>query len=194
MPTFFQIVMACPFAPEPKSPITTSCLPLPKTSPTAQVTRSQSPVSRQCRANTPGAGLLEHDRGVQLFLLASLETYRGQEADGHKVEIAIAVQVGSHRPVNAVHRRQRVMREGQVAGVLQPLNAVIRLEQVRLIEHVAVGVQHIEFAVAVEIDQLNAAGAVAGVRRPCKESPCGIGRRLHSGRPRWSRAPARSAR
>ena len=48
--------------------------------------------------------------------------------------------------------------------VLQPLHAVIRLEQIRPVEHVAVGKQHVGVAVAVEIDDLDAAGAKRRMR------------------------------
>jgi hypothetical protein len=41
--------------------------------------------------------------------------------------------------------------------VFEPCHAVIRLEQIRPIEHVSVRHEHIVVTVAVEIDDLNAA-------------------------------------
>src|SRR5262249_32947228 len=56
------------------------------------------------------------------------------------------------------------MLKGELAFVFQPLHAVIGLEDKRLIENVAVDVQHVEITVAVHVNQLNAARPVGGMR------------------------------
>ena len=49
------------------------------------------------------------------------------------------------------------MRKRKPSFVFEPRHAVIRLEQVWPIEHVAIGQQHVVVAIAIEIDDLNAA-------------------------------------
>ena len=54
-----------------------------------------------------GRCLLQNEDGVQFLPAAFLEMLGGQEADGDNVEVAVAVEVGGHGPMDAVHRRQR---------------------------------------------------------------------------------------
>ena len=56
-----------------------------------------------------------------------------------------------------------MMLKNKSAFVLQPLDAMIRLKDERLVSCVAVGVQNVYFAVAVEIHELDAGGAVSRV-------------------------------
>src|SRR5262245_39811166 len=57
------------------------------------------------------------------------------------------------------------MLEGEVAPILQDVNAVVRLQQKWRVQAVAVGVENIEFPVAVKVGELDAARSVCRVRR-----------------------------
>jgi hypothetical protein len=57
--------------------------------------------------------------------------------------------------VNARHLRERVLDERVRAGVLQPLDPVVRLHN-PIVERIAMGEEHVEVPVAVQIDQLDA--------------------------------------
>src|SRR6516162_7648101 len=76
----------------------------------------------------------------------------------------IAPQVCGHGSLYAIHGGYRMVHEGEPALILQPTDPVIGFQQIRWIEGIAVGEQNVEIAVAVEIDQLNAARAKGGMR------------------------------
>ena len=79
----------------------------------------------------------------------------GEQRTGDDVQVAVAVEVGGFGAVNAGHLGDRVLDVRIGAGILEPLDPVIRLHE-PVVERVAVGQEDIEVAVLVEIDQLNA--------------------------------------
>src|SRR5579883_818156 len=66
--------------------------------------------------------------------------------------------------MDTVHWRDRMMKERELALILQPLNTVERLQKIRRIHCVAIAKEHIRPAIAIEIDELDSAGAVTGMR------------------------------
>ena len=85
-------------------------------------------------------------------------------ADGDDVEVAVAVEVGGLGALRARQRRQAVLDERERAGVLEPDDAVVRLQD-EVVEGVAVREQDVEVAVLVEVDELDAGRAPVRVRR-----------------------------
>ena len=77
------------------------------------------------------------------------------ERAGDDVEVAVAVEINGLRALNAGERGERVLDERICALVLEPLNAVIRLQDV-IVERIAVRHEDVEIAVLVEIDDLDA--------------------------------------
>ena len=71
------------------------------------------------------------------------------------------------RAVHAGHVGERVLDERIRARVLEPLDAVIRLDD-RLVERVAVRQQDVEVAVAVEVHHLDARRAPVRMRGRCR--------------------------
>ena len=72
------------------------------------------------------------------------------------VEQAVAIEVGGDGTAGAIAIGKPVRREGVCAPVFEPGDAVVRLEDVRLIEDVAVGKKHVEIAVTVKVDEVEA--------------------------------------
>ena len=82
----------------------------------------------------------------------------------HDIQVAVTVDVDGQRPVRPGQRRDGMSRVRVTPFVFQPLDPVIRLEQ-EVVERVAVGDEHVEVAVAVEIDQLHARRTPVRMRR-----------------------------
>jgi len=100
--------------------------------------------------------LLQQNNGIELLLLPLGKGLGGQEANRDNVLLAVAFQIAGNNLVDTVHRCQRMMDPGKLAlsWVLQPLRPMIRFQQIRLIHRIAVGIQHVRFAVAVQVHHL----------------------------------------
>ena len=88
----------------------------------------------------------------------------------------------------------RVLDERVAAGVLEPLDPVIRLHE-PVVERIAVGEEDVEVAVLVEVDELNAGRAPVRMRRRVDHLLLEreVARALVDVRERRSRVPARAA-
>ena len=91
--------------------------------------------------------------------------------------------------MGARKRREAMLEEAQPAGVLEPLDAVVRLQQV-VVERVAVRHQHIGVAVLVQIDQIDPRRAPVGVRGGAERARAELERRRCAGTRRPTRALA----
>ena len=118
--------------------------------------------SSVCRSKTPGLVCSSHtsDGSVRLVDVGAARQQRARD----DVEVAVAVEVRGLRALTPGSVGQRVLDEGERALVLEPLDAVVRLHD-GVVERVAVRQQHVEVAVAVEIDQLDARRAPVRMRR-----------------------------
>src|SRR5262249_46785115 len=74
----------------------------------------------------------------------------------HDIEVAVPVQIAGQGAMDARHQGQEVMRVRKPPAVFEPANAVVR-PQIKAVGHVAIGIQDVEIAVAVEIDELDSA-------------------------------------
>src|SRR5437660_1052515 len=110
-----------------------------------------------------GGDLLQIEDGIEPLGVALWEFIGGKKGDGHNVFSACPREVRGDGAIGAVQRGYRPMHELQVARVLKPLHAMIRLQHEWPICRIAVGVKNVDLAVAIEVDELNAAGAVSGV-------------------------------
>ena len=108
--------------------------------------------------------LLHQDDRIELQLFALREVTLGKETDRHDVLLALAREVDRYSAHRTVHGSDVVVLEREAIAVFQPLHSMIRLQQVGRIQAVAVGVQYVEFAVAVEIHEFDTARTVGGVR------------------------------
>ena len=77
------------------------------------------------------------------------------QSTGDDVQVSVAIQVQRFGSVTSWDLSQRVRVEFQLPHILQSNHAVIRLKP-GVIHHVAVGQQHVEITVAVEVYKLKA--------------------------------------
>src|SRR5262249_52770907 len=114
-----------------------------------------------CCKGSP-ACLFQVNNRINFFVRIIADYCRRLIADGHDVFAAAALEICSDRAHGAVHIRQMMMLKREHPLVLQPPDAMLRAQNAT-VERVAVGVDHIEITVAIQVDQLNAAGAVRGM-------------------------------
>jgi len=98
-----------------------------------------------------GLGLLQPDECRQCGLI-DIRSSR-QKSGRDDVEIAVTVEIGGLRAVHARHRREGSRRERIGPRVFEPLNAVVWLHD-PIVERIAVGQQHVEIAILVEVDEV----------------------------------------
>src|SRR6266576_4196584 len=127
-------------------------------------------MSARCMAPTMTSGRRHHipliaagDRkGVRLELVATdiLEVHDaplgmsggvGKIARGEDIEVTISVEIRDYRLGRSIHGEKVALGKIVVAIILQDPDAVVRLENTRIVEVVAVHVQDVRFAVAVEV-------------------------------------------
>ena len=137
-----------------------SGLPSPSTSPRSSVACYGVPASSVCRSKTARRRLLQPHQRRPAATTSSPPT----NAAADDVEVAVAVEVGGLRALRRRAGRQRVLDERERARVLEPLDAVVRLQD-EVVERVAVGEQDVQVAVPVEVDELDARRAPVRVRR-----------------------------
>ena len=99
----------------------------------------------------PGPLEPDHRRQCRLVDVGSTGEQRARD----DIEIAIAIQIHGHRPVDARQIREPVIDERIGPRVLQPLNAVIRLHDA-VVERISVRQEHVEIPIVVHVDELNA--------------------------------------
>src|SRR5213078_1985173 len=75
----------------------------------------------------------------------------GKIARGQDIEVTISVEIRDYRLGRSIHGEKVALGKIVVAIILQDPDAVVRLENTRIVEVVAVHVQDVRFAVAVEV-------------------------------------------
>ena len=104
------------------------------------------------RTNAP-LPLFQPDQGWQNRFVDISPT--SQERRRDNVEIAVAVEVSGQGAVDAGHLRQRVLHERVTAGVLSDWIPGYGFDD-PVVPGIAVSQQHVEVAVLVDIDKLDA--------------------------------------
>jgi hypothetical protein len=90
----------------------------------------------------------------------------GKSADGHEVQKAVAVEVGSAGSVGAGQIADTVIDETAVA-IFEPLDAMPRPKPLRrVVGAIAVGVDEVGFSVAVKVHEVEAATAKSSLVEP----------------------------
>jgi hypothetical protein len=96
-----------------------------------------------------GRGLFKINDGGDPAVLPLRKPFFRHVTHGHDIHLAFAPEIGGDASHGPIHRTDRVMLEGEFALVLQPLNAVVRLEQEWFVENVAVDIKHVEVLASV---------------------------------------------
>jgi hypothetical protein len=109
--------------------------------------------------------LLQPDQRRQAFLV-HIGTERDERA-GDDVEIAVAIEICRLCTAHAWQIGERVGGEREGAYVLEPLDAVIRLDDL-VVERVAVGEEDVEVAIAVEVDDFGCLRNPSWDAAPCR--------------------------
>ena len=142
-------------------PVTRSGVPLPSRSPAASVMRCVGALRHAVHRELLAAVVLQPDEAQRRRIAP-----RVVGADHRHVEVAVAVGVDRHRARRARQIADAVQRERVRALIFEPLHAVPRpAVGRRVVEGVAVAVQEVGVAVAIEIDRREPARSEVGVRR-----------------------------
>ena len=135
-----------------KFPTTMSTSPSPSMSPTSSVAWRGIPISIVWRTKMPGVVCSSHTSAGSVVSSTSEAARKQRTRDD--IQVAVAVEIGGFRRDARQASGDRVLDERIGAGILEPLDAVIRLHE-PIVERIAVCEEDVEVAVLVEVDQLN---------------------------------------